>query len=169
MKSSGRWVSGYAIQWLSSSSEIYDKDTDSYFKEIFLADSLVDTLKNRDQYLLYAHDPDKKICRIGQEEFHMVSDEKGLYFSVRLPNTPLCNRILREIEIGYIRSMSIGFNEIKHEKIKIGSGDYRVVSKAALKEISFVHRPAYTDTSVTINRTVEEELLSKIKIALDRK
>lgn len=169
MESSGRIVSGYAIRWYSLSKELYDVEKGEYFKEMFTKNSLAESLRSKDQYLVYAHDPDKIVAQVGQYDFSMVIDKTGLFFSAKMPDTPLGNRILREVRIGYIKNISIGFIPSNEESLVVGNQKFRIIHKAELREISFVHLPAYTDTVVNINGTVVEELITKIKIALDGK
>lgn len=169
MKSSGRIVSGYAMRWYSLSKELYDNEKGEYFKELFTRNSLAESLKSKNQYLVYAHDPDKIVAQIGQCDFSMVTDRTGLFFSAKMPDTPLANRILREIRIGYIKNISVGFIPIDEERLVVGNKNFRIIHKAELSEISFAHLPAYTETVVNINETVEEELITKIKIVLDGK
>ncbi|MGJ0563545.1 HK97 family phage prohead protease [Enterococcus innesii] len=167
MNVESRIVSGYAIKWNDVSNELYSKSRKEYFREMFRPKSLIDSVRKHDQALLYAHDKNKVITWKGSDGFNLLCDDTGLYYSVELPSSPLGNTVLEELKRGYIKNVSIGFKNAKSEFLEVDGVKYRIVTEAELREISFVHKPAYINTSAVIINDKRKILLDKINFALD--
>ncbi|MBW8285058.1 MAG: HK97 family phage prohead protease [Rhizobium sp.] len=72
--------------------------------------------------------------------------DDGLAF--RLENPPAT--VVEAIRSGSRRSMSIGFGNKSIERVRADSVMFNLIRKADLGEISLVHRPAISNTSVSI-------------------
>lgn len=162
-----RLLSGYAIKWKDMSRDIMDESTGTTYKEIFLPGSLTESIREKNQYLLYNHDVKKIVSKIGENDFKLACDEIGLFYTVCIPSNSLGNKILREFNNGCLRHVSIGFSEGKYDVTSIGTKNIHLVKEAKLKEISFVRFPAYIDTEISLVETKEKELLNKIRFALN--
>lgn len=157
------------MRWFSLSNPIKDETKNSYFREMFLPESISKSLSNKNQYLAYSHQPNKVLLKIGDAGFEINCDKIGLYFRARLPETILGNSILYQLQQGSLRHMSVGFINQEFETIYDKGKTFHVVKRADLREISFVHTPAYKSTSVRIIQNIREEIFFKIDRALNSK
>ena len=105
--------------------------------------------------LLYAHDFNNILARVDANTLSLKVDQKGLYFEATLPDTTLAHDVYNNIQAGNVKGVSIGFN--------IASGgdswDYRdgetvhtITQIERLNELSLTPIPAYTQTSVEVQR-----------------
>lgn len=105
--------------------------------------------------LLYAHDFNNILARVDANTLSLKVDQKGLYFEANLPDTTLAHDVYNNIQAGNVKGVSIGFN--------IASGgdswDYRdgetvhtITQIERLNELSLTPIPAYTQTSVEVQR-----------------
>lgn len=105
--------------------------------------------------LLYAHDFNNILARVDANTLSLKVDQKGLYFEATLPDTTLAHDVYNNIQAGNVKGVSIGFN--------IASGgdswDYcdgetvhTITQIERLNELSLTPIPAYTQTSVEVQR-----------------
>lgn len=131
--------------------EIQDEDDEyfrfegmaSTFKNIDLVDDIMvngafrESLVKRLPIILWQHYSDEPI---GMPE-HIEETAEGLYIKVRLPkdDTLVKGRVIPQIKVGSIRTMSIGFRVIEREIDRDGN---RRILKVDLLEVSLVTFPA---------------------------
>lgn len=83
---------------------------------------------------------------------HLAEDEKGLYFEAELPkeDTFVSGRVVPQVKIGSIASMSIGFVAVEFRFEEAPNGEFtRVLIKLDLHEISLVTIPMNDQADIT--------------------
>ena len=144
-------LSGYGAVWNQPSLK-------GDFTEYISPDAL-NNVDLSDVLLLYAHDFNNILARVDANTLSLKVDKKGLYFEAELPDTTLAHDVYNNIQAGNVKGVSIGFN--------IASGgdswDYRngdtihtITQIERLNELSLTPIPAYTQTSVEVQRDYKE-------------
>jgi hypothetical protein len=94
---------------------------------------------------LVDHDPSRVLGRTKSGTLRLHEDQRGLTFTIDVPDTTLGRDILALAERGDLGGMSFGFRAID----EFWNGNRRELRAVELKEISVVSAwPAYSDTSV---------------------
>lgn len=127
----------------------------STFGNIDLVDDIVEkgafieSLQKRDPIILWQHDMFEPIGmpEIAQEQ------EEGLFVRIMLPkeDTLVSGRVIPQMKVGSIRTMSIGFKVVE---FSIDQNGIRRLEKVDLKEISLVTFPANPLATVSDFKTV---------------
>jgi len=116
------------------------------FVETIRAGAFAASLANNSDILaLVDHDPQRLIGRTKSGTLRISEDQRGLSFSLDVPDTTLGHDTLALAERGDLGGMSFGFTaEDEH-----WSGDRRELRAVTLHEISFVQSwPAYSNTII---------------------
>ena len=99
-----------------------------------------------DVLCLVDHDPGALLGRTKSGTLTLGEDQRGLAFSVQLPNTQLASDTLALVERGDCGGCSIGFRLLQDDW---PAPDRRVLRSVELVEVSIVRAfPAYPQTSV---------------------
>lgn len=117
--------------------------------------------------LLYAHDYDNVLSRADAGTLTTKIDENGLTFTATLPDTTLANDVRENINAGNLQGCSFGFNLPTN-----GSGEtwstrsdgvqiHHVTHIESVSELTITPIPAYTQTSVQVQRDLAEYLRMK--------
>jgi hypothetical protein len=117
------------------------------------------TLKERDVVALWDHDSQLVLGRVSAGTLELSTDEKGLKFSVLLPETSYARDLVELVGRGDISGASFGFRVIRDS----WDGNVRQLDEVDLYEVSIVAFPAYPQTTVALRalfpREAERELL----------
>ncbi|WDU81336.1 HK97 family phage prohead protease [Lysinibacillus sp. G01H] len=157
-------ISGYALCW-NEQACIHDDQGEFY--EQFLPGSFIDSIKKRNQTVLYSHLSSLDFASAEAGQLTLFEDEKGLSFRIELENSHENRLLYNLIKDGQLSHVSVGFKNAEYKETKRGSKKFRLIQRADLVEISIVENPAYKTSSVRVgcnNRLLE--LISKIDKAL---
>jgi HK97 family phage prohead protease len=104
----------------------------------------------------------------------LKADDKGLFGTIKLPNTQYANDLYELVSRGDIDQASFGFNIIDEELEELASGGYRWrIKDIDLHEISVVTFPAYENTTVQARekqvKEIETRKLQEKKDALSKR
>lgn len=107
----------------------------------------------RDLLSLRNHDADKVLARRSQDTLKVWEDEQGLAFECYPADTTNARDTITDIKAGNIKGMSFGFDDPppggdKWERVN--GQNVRTLLEVPVKEISFVTRPAYLGTDVSV-------------------
>lgn len=113
--------------------------------------------------LLYGHDYNSVLARADSNTLTTKVDDKGLYFEATLANTTLSNDVYSDIEAGNVKGCSFGFDLPEQggdtwETDDQGNTVHVITQIANIGEISLTPIPAYTETSVQIERSYKDFL-----------
>lgn len=114
---------------------------------------------------LYAHDFNKILSRADSGTLTTEIDDHGLKFTAQLPNTTLGNDTRENILAGNVKGCSFGFT-IAPDGDRWATGDdgstiHYVDQIATVDELTLTPIPAYTQTSVTVKRDLNNYLNNK--------
>jgi HK97 family phage prohead protease len=152
-----RTLSGYAVIFNSLSSDLggfREKISPGTFTQ-----SLID---HPDVLILNQHDAGQPLARVSAGAV-VRQDNKGVYFSCKLPDTTSARDLAALMDSGIVSQMSFGFS------VPDGGDDWqlvdgmviRTVNVAALYEISLVTEPAYESSYANL-RSCPSALRSKL-------
>lgn len=145
-------ISGYAIVFNEISQ-------DMGFYEYVLPSAL-DGIDLSDILLLYNHDYSNILARASSDNLQIKVDKKGLLFSAVLPDTTLGKDTYNNILAGNLKGCSFGFTIAKGgdkwEKDKDGNVFHYITQLETLSEISITPIPAYTETSLMVQRSLDK-------------
>lgn len=106
--------------------------------------------------LLYAHDFNNILARADSETLHVNVDRDGLTFTATLPDTTLANDVRENINAGNLKGCSFGFTIAdggdSWSTADDGSTIHTVSKIATVDELTITPIPAYTQTSVQVQR-----------------
>jgi HK97 family phage major capsid protein/HK97 family phage prohead protease len=105
--------------------------------------------------LLYAHDSSNILARADSGTLSLKVDKTGLAFSATLPDTTLGHDTYNNIKAGNIKGCSIGFQIAPDGDSwqQVNGQTTHIITKiASVAEVSLTPIPAYTETSVTVQR-----------------
>lgn len=115
--------------------------------------------------LLYSHDFSNILARADSGTLQTSVQPDGLHFSATLPDTTLGNDTFTNIENGNIRGMSFGFtiapNGDSWSVDQSGNTIHTITQIDQVFELSLTPIPAYTETSVQVQRDLQEFLSNK--------
>ncbi len=123
------------------------------FEEWLDRGCFADTLsKGADVRALVEHDPRSLLARTGAGNLILEEDQKGLRFSLTLPDTQLGRDTYENVRVRNFTGMSFGFRPNKMKQDFDERGRLVRVSHQAvdLREITITSMPAYPKTSVAI-------------------
>lgn len=136
-------IEGYAIVFNSESQNL------GGFVEV-ISERALDGVDMSDVYIYSQHKSEDILGNTQSGTLQLRLTEKGLYFSVELPNTSLGKDTYELVKRGDLKSLSFGFIVEEDTWNTTVSPQIRTINKIKqLEEISVVSRPAYTDTVVS--------------------
>lgn len=160
-RAEGRRIEGYAA--------VFDQETRiSDFSEVIRKGAFTASLASgSDKLALVDHDSGKVLARTKSGTLRLQEDERGLRFSVDLPETTLGRDILALASRGDIGGASFAFTV--PDGGESWSGDKRELRALNLHEISIVQSfPAYSGTSVQArsrqNRTEADRRIAVLEL-----
>lgn len=150
-------ISGYAVTFNQPSQPIPFIE---YIDEHALDD--VDFSKT---LLLYGHDFNKILARADSHTLNIKVDQHGLLFTATLADTTLANDVREDIIAGNLKGCSFGFNIAPNgdswDTDKDGNTIHYVNKISDVAELTITPIPAYTSTSVQVERDLKEYLNNK--------
>jgi uncharacterized protein len=100
------------------------------------------------------HDRRNLLGRVSAGNLKLAEDDRGLRFTLELPNTQLGRDTRELVNRGILKAMSFSFSLVKDSWAKgEGGRDRRTVHDLVLFEVSLVGSPAYPSTSVVAARS----------------
>lgn len=142
-----RTLSGYAVKWNAESRTIglFRK-----FKEQFRNGAFSESLRDKNQFALWSHNPNEPIGSIESGTLRLSEDMVGLRFEIDLGDDPRSQQVYSDIKRGIVKGVSFGFKNAVDEWDKSNPDEAkRTISKADLIEVSPTPFPAYPDSEVT--------------------
>lgn len=156
-------IGGYAIVFNSESRDL------GGFTEFVAPNALNDALKETEEVLaLYNHDYAQVLGRRSSETLKLEKDERGVKFTIDLPNTTLGRDIFELVNRGDLKGTSFGFTVDRDRWSKKDGKAVRTIEKVGkLFEVSIVSMPAYEATEVALRNfdefmSKDEELEEKV-------
>lgn len=162
-----RIVEGYFALY-ESETELWEGSYEIISKGAF------DSSLNKDVRALWNHNTQYVLGRSKNGSLTLKADDKGLFGTIKLPNTQYANDLFELVQRGDIDQASFGFNIIDEELEELASGGYRWRLKDVdLHEISVVTFPAYENTTVQARqkqvKELEQRKLQEKKEALSKR
>lgn len=115
--------------------------------------------------LLYAHDYNKILARADSGTLSTNIDDSGLHFTAKLPDTTLANDVREDINAGNLKGCSFGFTIAdgcdRYDSDSKGQTIHYVDKIDSVSELTITPIPAYTETSVQVQRDLNSYLKSK--------
>jgi HK97 family phage prohead protease len=147
-----RVVEGYFALY-ESETELWEGSYEIISKGAF------DNTLNKDVRALWNHNTQYVLGRSKNGSLQLKADDKGLFGTIKLPNTQYANDLYELVSRGDIDQASFGFNIIDEELEELASGGYRWrIKDIDLHEISVVTFPAYENTTVQAREKQVEQL-----------
>lgn len=149
----GKILTGYSIIFDSLSEDL------GGFREKIDRRALNKTLSDERNILaLYGHDPAAVLGSTKSGTLQLVPDENGLRTVIYPPDTGIGRDTVTLVQRGDVTGMSFGFNVIRDTWDESGKVPIRTVDELRLYEVSIVSFPAYPATSVSLARSILNEL-----------
>lgn len=154
-------ISGYAVVFNEPSEDL------GGFIEYVLPNAF-DGVDLSDVLALYNHDFGSLLGRSSANTLSLEVDDKGLHFTLDVPDTTLGHDVYVNIRAGNLKGMSFGFT-VETDTWLTDTTDLpqRTISQiGSLYEVSVVGMPAYQETNVNVTRALKdiEEHDTKAKI-----
>lgn len=150
-------ISGYAVTFNQPSQPIP-------FIE-YIDDHALDNVDFSKTLLLYGHDFNKILARADSHTLNIKVDQHGLFFTATLADTTLANDVREDIIAGNLKGCSFGFdiapNGDSWDTDKDGNTIHYVNKISNVAELTITPIPAYTSTSVQVERDLKEYLNNK--------
>lgn len=141
VRTAGRKIEGYAATFGTEADlgSFVETITPGAFRDALAGDVLA----------MLDHDPTKVLGRTRSGTLRLIEDQRGLAFSLDVPDTQAGRDILALGERGDLGGMSFGFKIPKGGET--WTGNRRSLNKIDLREISVVQAwPAYPDTEIAL-------------------
>ena len=143
---------------------LYESETElwagSY--EIISKGAFENTIQKNDIRALWNHNTQYVLGRNKNGSLQLKADDKGLFASIKLPNTQYAEDLYSLVQRGDIDQASFGFNILDEELEELANGGYRWrIKDIDLHEISVVTFPAYENTSVQAREQQVKEIESR--------
>lgn len=140
---------------------LYESETElwagSY--EIISKGAFENTIQKNDIRALWNHNTQYVLGRNKNGSLQLKADDKGLFASIKLPNTQYAEDLYSLVQRGDIDQASFGFNILDEELEELANGGYRWrIKDIDLHEISVVTFPAYENTSVQAREQQVKEI-----------
>lgn len=150
-------ISGYAVTFNQPSQPIP-------FIE-YIDDHALDDVDFSKTLLLYGHDFNKILARADSHTLNIKVDQHGLFFTATLADTTLANDVREDIIAGNLKGCSFGFNIAPNGDSwgtdNDGNTIHYVNKISDVAELTITPIPAYTSTSVQVERDLKEYLNNK--------
>lgn len=119
--------------------------------------------------LLYGHDLNSVLARSDAENLQLRADDKGLWFRATLPDTTLGHDTYTNVANGNLKGCSVGFKIGDDKWLQGNDGKviHHIRSFDQLIEISITPIPAYTKTSVDVQRSLEAFMKGENEVEID--
>lgn len=119
--------------------------------------------------LLYGHDLNSVLARSDAENLQLRADDKGLWFRATLPDTTLGRDTYTNVDNGNLKGCSVGFKIGDDKWLQGNDGNviHHIRSFDQLIEISITPIPAYTETSVDVQRSLEAFMKGENEVEID--
>ena len=118
-----------------------------------------DNTLNKDVRALWNHNTQYVLGRSKNGSLQLKADDKGLFATIKLPNTQYAEDLFELVSRGDIDQASFGFNIIDEDLEELANGGYRWrINEIDLHEISVVTFPAYENTTVQARAKQVEKL-----------
>lgn len=145
----GHEISGYAI--------VFNEPSEDMGFIEYITPSALDKVDFKQLLLLYGHDFNNILARADSGTLTTKVDDKGLFFDAKIPDTTLGNDVYTNIANGNIKGASFRFDIADNgDEWSTDENDqliHTVTQISNLPEISLTPYPAYTETSVQIERS----------------
>lgn len=137
------------------------------FRETIARGAFANSLSgNSDIVALMDHDPSRLLARTKSGTLELREDDKGLAFSLNIPDTQLGRDLLTLAERRDLGGMSFGFTVDKNGER--WTGNRRELRSIKLREVSVVSAwPAYTGTSVQARAWADTPRLNLARLYLE--
>lgn len=129
---------------------LYEQETE-LFQDTFeiISKGAFDNTLSNDIRALWNHSTQYVLGRSTSGSLELKLDDKGLFGTIKLPNTQYSNDLFELVKRGDVDQCSFGFNILNEDLEELASGGYRWrINEIDLHEISVVTFPAYENTSV---------------------
>ena len=144
----GHEISGYAI--------VFNQPSEDMGFIEYITPGALDQVSLKQLLLLYGHDFNNILARADSGTLTTKVDDKGLFFDAKIPNTTLGNDVYTNIANGNIKGASFRFDIAEGGDEWSDEGNqliHTVTQISNMPEISLTPYPAYTETSVQIERS----------------
>jgi uncharacterized protein len=154
---------------------LYESETELFAGSYeIISKGAFDNTLNKDVRALWNHNTQYVLGRSKNGSLTLKADDKGLFGTIKLPNTQYANDLYELVSRGDIDQASFGFNIIDEELEELASGGYRWrIKEIDLHEISVVTFPAYENTTVQARekqvQQIEQRKLQEKKDALSKR
>lgn len=145
----GMTVEGYAM--------LYDQPSVPMPFVEYIDRGALDNVDLSKVLLLYGHDLNSVLARSDAKNLQLKADDKGLWFRATLPDTTLGRDTYTNVANGNLKGCSVGFKIGDDKWLQGNDGQviHHIRSFDQLIEISITPIPAYTETSVDVQRSLE--------------
>lgn len=155
----GHEIGGYAI--------VFNQPSEDMGFIEYITPTALDNVDLKQLLLLYGHDFNNILARADSGTLTTKVDDKGLLFNAKIPNTTLGADVYNNIVNGNIKGASFRFDVAEDgdewKTDENGQLIHTVTQISSLPEISLTPYPAYTETSVQIERSKENYLNEREK------
>lgn len=157
----GMTVEGYAM--------LYDQPSVPMPFVEYIDRGALDNVDLSKVLLLYGHDLNSVLARSDAENLQLRADDKGLWFRATLPDTTLGRDTYTNVANGNLKGCSVGFKIGDDKWLQGNNGNviHHIRSFDQLIEISITPIPAYTETSVDVQRSLEAFMKGENEVEID--
>lgn len=157
----GMTVEGYAM--------LYDQSSVPMPFVEYIDRGALDNVDLSKVLLLYGHDLNSVLARSDAENLQLRADDKGLWFRATLPDTTLGRDTYTNVANGNLKGCSVGFKIGDDKWLQGNDGNviHHIRSFDQLIEISITPIPAYTETSVDVQRSLEAFMKGENEVEID--
>lgn len=157
----GMTVEGYAM--------LYDQPSVPMPFVEYIDRGALDNVDLSKVLLLYGHDLNSVLARSDAENLQLRTDDKGLWFRATLPDTTLGRDTYTNVDNGNLKGCSVGFKIGDDKWLQGNDGNviHHIRSFDQLIEISITPIPAYTETSVDVQRSLEAFMKGENEVEID--
>lgn len=136
-------------------------------REMFMPGAMTKTLRESEQWALWAHDANMVLGRKGNGTLRLAETDAGVTFEIDVPDTAVVrDLVVAPVKRGDVNGTSFGFWPLREDSETRDEGKVIVfkVREAGLLEVSPTPMPAYASTSVS-SRSMQrvEDALKQLK------
>lgn len=157
----GMTVEGYAM--------LYDQPSVPMPFVEYIDRGALDNVDLSKVLLLYGHDLNSVLARSDAENLQLRADDKGLWFRATLPDTTLGRDTYTNVANGNLKGCSVGFKIGDDKWLQGNDGQviHHIRAFDQLIEISITPIPAYTETSVDVQCSLEAFMKGDNEVEID--
>lgn len=160
-------IQGYAVVYGQLSRQMSFPNM-GRFREVIRPGAATESLRSGDVPMLFNHKPDNLLGRTSSGTLTLTEDQKGVFFSLDVPDTQLGRDVRELVKRGDIRGASF------HITVPPGGdswssttdGRVRSVNKIQIAEVSLTPYPAYEQTSAALRSFEEWEQAQKVPLSI---